>query len=511
MKDLFIQLLPLLVILGAAVLILLIGAWWKDINKEALVVVSVAVIAMSIWFSWNRWLDVSDNFTAALPMITFDNLALISFILFAVSSALAIISSHNYIITRRLSYSEYISLILFAVFGAYIMACSANLIAIFIGLETLSLTAYVLAGYNKGEAVSHEASIKYFVLGTVASAIFLFGIAFYYGATGTLDLVDVAAELALPEFSRASSAAAMLLLSSGLIIAGLGFKIAAVPFQWWTPDVYEGSPLPVTAFFATTIKAAAFVACFRIVKGMYNLDDIMPLISVIAIATMIFGNLSALFQENIKRMLAYSSIAHAGYILLAFVFIKQDAVGAQSSMMFYLLSYILMTLGAFTVLTYVSSLRLCVSASLRLPADSLEGLDANTPTRQHEKTRLVDFAGLGRKNPWLALTFTLFLISLAGFPPTAGFFAKFYLFKSALQNGYTNLVIIAVLNSLVSVYYYMRPVIAMYFGGTIQCARTGTEELEVSNYSCIGVIIFCTVGTLFLGILPSSIITILQR
>ncbi|PIR17057.1 MAG: NADH-quinone oxidoreductase subunit N [Deltaproteobacteria bacterium CG11_big_fil_rev_8_21_14_0_20_49_13] len=482
MKDMLIQLLPLLVVLGTSFLVLLFSSWWKKINSELLVILSIAGLASSIAFSWQWWVRGVTFQEGVFPlMVRFDSFSLISFILFAFSAGIAVISSFNYANTRSFSFGEYLSLILFAVFGAGLMACGTNLMVIFIGLEILSLPLYVLAGFNFKESASHEASVKYFLLGALASVFFLFGIAFYYGATGSTDIMISGA---MPP-DKESFVAILTFISAGLIISGLGFKISAVPFHFWTPDVYQGAPLPVTTFFATTVKAAAFIAFFRVFGGLIIISDkdLTPLISVIAVATMVVGNLSALFQEDLKRLLAYSSIAHAGYMLLAFTFLKEDPALSYSTMFFYLLAYMLMTAGAFIVISMMN------------------GTD-------RERASISDFAGLSKKSPWLALAFSIFLFSLAGFPPTGGFFAKFYLFKGALDYHHVTLVIIAVLNSLVAVYYYMRPVVVMYFG--TEPART-EEESDETNYSCIGTVAFAAVTVILLGIFPSTILAILQK
>lgn len=445
-------------------------------NAELILVLALAGLSASIWFSWLSWLGGIVFVNAGVPlMIAFDNLSLVGIVIFAVSSGLSMLSAYNYAVEFKLPWGELLSLMLFAVFGAGIMASGTNLIVIFIGLEILSVSAYVMAGLNKNDSASQEASIKYFLLGAVASAIFLLGIAFFYGATGALDISYFASQVSDP---------LMFYLAVGLIVTGLGFKAAVVPFQWWTPDVYQGAPIPATTFFATTVKAAAFVVFFRLIGsfGLVQNVNLSELLAGIAILTMTIGNLSALFQDNIKRMLAYSSIAHAGYILLAFLFIKQDPDIARASMFFYLIAYIIMTGGAFSVLSFLSYGK--------------------------ERTEMADVHGLGRRRPLLAMLFSLFLLSLAGFPPTAGFFAKFFIFKSAIQHGYVTIVVIALLNSMASVYYYMRPVVSMYFSESKHLSR---EYVENVNYATIGVIIFSAIAILALGLFPSTILLILQR
>jgi NADH-quinone oxidoreductase subunit N len=465
--NIIIQSLPLLIISAAAVVVLLIGALWKKINSELLLTIAITCLAAALFFSWQGFLGGSVIFPAN---IIFDKTLYLSVIIIAIALVLAMLLSYNYLAERKLPWSEYLALLLFAGFGAGLMACGTDFIILFIGLETVSIVAYVLAGYTK-DGNSKEASIKYFLMGAFASAVLLFGIAFFYGATGSILLSAAPVNKGFMLFARA------------LIISGAAFKIAAFPFQWWTPDVYEGSPLPVTAFFATAVKAAAFIMLFRIISSISGSLDYKfeSLLIALSIATMTFGNLAALFQENIKRMLAYSSIAHAGYMLIAFVVLGKDANSAGAALLLYLLAYIVMSMGAFGVLIYLSD-------------------------GEKEFCNMPDVAGLGRRFPWLAAVFGLFLLSLAGFPPTAGFIAKFYLFKSAITHGYVLLVIAAVINSLISVYYYMRPVVIMYFGEFQQ-----ERALPKIRYSVAGALIFCAIFVIILGLAPATIIAIISR
>jgi NADH-quinone oxidoreductase subunit N len=337
-----------------------------------------------------------------------------------------------YLKRAGLQHGEYYVLIVFATLGALLMAGSTDLVLTFIGLETLSLAVYVLAGFERSKMESAEAALKYFLLGAFASAFLLFGIALVYGATGATRLQDIALAL------RAHPAQPLVLHVAMLLIGvGFAFKIAAVPFHMWTPDVYEGAPVSVTAFMAAVVKAAAFAGFARVFWEAFPSlgDEWTGFLAVAAVLTMTWGNVVAIQQKNIKRMLAYSSIAHAGYLLVAMVAGGADGRGA---LLFYFVPYALMNLGAFAVVAAV---------------ERQKGGDA---------VLVDDYAGLAARSPWLALAMSVFLFSLAGIPPTAGFMGKFFIFKAALQTGHMGLAIVGVLNSVVSVYYYLRPVVAMY-------------------------------------------------
>jgi NADH-quinone oxidoreductase subunit N len=313
------------------------------------------------------------------------------------------------------------------------MASSANLLVIFLGLEIMSVSLYVLAGFARTELKSTEAAIKYFLLGAFATGFTVFGIAFVYGVTGTFDVSGI-----LNAAFGQSQIDTFLIIGSALLLIGFGFKVAAVPFHMWAPDAYEGAPSPITGFMSAGPKAAAFAAMLRIFNVGFG--DVVPhletLFWILAVATMTVGNIMALRQNNIKRMLAFSSIAHAGYILIALVVGGTEASSAAG---LYLLAYALTNLGAFMVIALVDS-----------------------GAKHDEFTSIDTYAGLARKRPYLGLALTLFMVSLAGFPPTAGFMGKFVLFKAALSQGFYALVVIAVLNSLVSVFYYLRVVVKMF-------------------------------------------------
>jgi NADH-quinone oxidoreductase subunit N len=397
-----------------------------------------------------------------------DNFALYFALIFLVSAALTILSAIQYLRQRAIHEGEFYALILFATTGMMLMAAANDLLVFFLGLETMSIAVYVLTGMWRASDRSSEASMKYFIMGAFATGFLLYGIALIYGATGATNLNRIA------EFLVEQPSDWPLYLVGGgfLLLVGFAFKVGAVPFHFWVPDVYEGAPTPVTGFMAVAVKAAAFAAWARILLqklSPLDADWILPL-WVIAIITMTLGNLLALTQNSVKRMLAYSSIAHAGYLLIAIV------VGAEWGglpLVFYLSAYGLMTVGAFAVLT-------CM-------ADE----EASNETYR-------DFAGLGFKRPFIGMAMSLFMLSLAGFPPLAGFTGKFYVFRGAVLSGQVGLAIIGVLNSLLSVIYYLRVIVAMYMeeGGAPGKSFTQAPYVYIA-------IALAVVGTVYLGVLPA--------
>ncbi len=355
-----------------------------------------------------------------------DRFALFFAMIFIMAAALTILTSIHYVRQTGIREGEFYALILFATVGMIVMAAANDLMVFFLGLETMSIAVYVLTGMWRANGRSSEASMKYFIMGAFATGFLLYGIALIYGATGSTNLTQISAYL----LDQPTEWPVYLIGGGFLLLIGFAFKVGAVPFHFWVPDVYEGAPTPVTGFMSVAVKAAAFAAWARIL--LYKLspldsDWVFPL-WIIAIGTMTLGNLLAITQPSVKRMLAYSSIAHAGYLLIPIV------VGVEWGglpLLFYLLTYSFMTMGAFAVLSSM--------AEVDEPRDSYS-----------------DFAGLGFKRPFLALAMTLFMLSLAGFPPLAGFTGKFYVFRSAVLSGHLDLAIIGVLNSLLSVIFYLR-------------------------------------------------------
>ncbi len=368
-------------------------------------------------------------------------------------------------------------LILFSSAGMILMVQSINLIMVFLALEIFSLGIYVLVGITKDKKVAVEASLKYLLLGAFAAAFFLYGLTYIYGATGTLNLIQIANDVA----SGRVTSNLYLSLGASLVLCGLGFKIALVPFHMWTPDVYEGAPTPITAYMAVGVKAAAFAVFIRIFghslpKFMFDWN---VLLWILAVLTMSVGNICALLQDSVKRMLAYSSIAHAGYLFVAIVAGSKYSYGA---ILYYLLVYTFMNLGAFGVVIYVENLL-------------------------GQKENIDSFKGLGFKRPVIGLCMAVFLCSLMGLPPTGGFFAKFLVFSSAIKAGYVWLVIIAVLNSALAAYYYLRVLITMY---TREEEQALPSSMRGGIYNSIGLIL-SVAGTLILGILPYRVLELAIR
>jgi NADH-quinone oxidoreductase subunit N len=421
---------PALTLTITAILILLVDALSPAGRKKAYFPqLSLLGLAVAAFQTYSLWGKSGADFAR---MIYLDNFAFFFYLIFILGSALTVLLSRQYLEDYDKNLGEYYALVLFATVGMMLMAASAHLIMIFLGLEIMSIAVYVLAGLLRDDPRSNEAAMKYLVLGAFSSAFLLFGMAFLYGAAGgTLYLDDLAKFLAVPQH-----ATTMVMLAVALFIVGFGFKVASVPFHMWTPDVYEGAPTTVTAFMAVGVKAAAFAAfarvffyCFPAIKVDWHM-----LLWGLAVATMTIGNFAAIAQTNIKRMLAYSSIAHAGYLMVALVAANQ--LGAVS-LLYYLLAYTLMNLGAFGVVILVSR-------------------------KKDKYLNIYDYSGLGFQHPVLAACMALFMFALAGMPPTAGFLGKFYVFSAAVQAGYIWLVIIGVMNSLVSVYYYLRITVLMY-------------------------------------------------
>jgi NADH-quinone oxidoreductase subunit N len=369
-------------------------------------------------------------------MITQDGFSSFLCALFLASGLLAIAIAYGYLRRMGLERGEYYILLLFSISGMLLMTQAADLIVVFLSLELLSIPLYVLAAFARQRTDSEEAGLKYFLLGAFATGFVVYGITLVFGATGATALGGIAAAVAAGTFTKY-----LLLIGAALILVGFSFKVAAVPFHMWTPDVYQGAPTSVTGFMAVGAKAAGFAALLRIfITALPSLNlDLIPVLWGLAALTMVVGNLVAISQTNIKRLLAYSSIAHAGYILMAFVTFGDPVVGPQAvaSALFYLVSYAITSFGTWAVVI-----------SLEKPDG--KGLEIS------------DFAGLGRKRPLLAAAMTIFMLSLTGMPPTLGLVGKFYLFRTAIQGGFIGLAIIGVLTSLVSAYYYLRVVVMMY-------------------------------------------------
>ena len=386
------------------------------------------------------------------------------------ATALAILGSMQYLEDENLQRGEYYALVLFATAGMGILAGANELVTAFVGLEMSSISTYILAGFRKRAIQSNEASLKYFILGSFATAFFLYGIAMTYGATGTtrIDLVQTILQgLAHPP--------ALAILGLGLIFVGLGFKVVAAPFQIYAPDVYEGAPTPVTALLASGPKAATFALMLRIFYVSFGSASGVWFwaIWISAVLTMSIGNLAALVQTSVKRTLAYSSIAHAGYILVAFA---ASTVVGVAAVLFYLAAYALMKVGAFLVLAHLGQ-------------------------AGEKRLEIKDYAGLGQKQPVLAACFSLFLLSLLGLPATGGFLGKFFAFQAALDSRIIWLVVIAAINSVVGAYYYLRVIVAMYFWEPSK-EYTPSKVAPALSFA----LFVAAAGTLYLGLFPARVL-----
>ena len=411
----------------------------------------------------------------AFGVIRADNFALFINLVLCVIGVLTMLLSSGVVERDHLPAGEYYALTLFAIVGMMMMAAATDLLVIFIALEIFSLAVYVLTGLRRGSAASAEAAFKYFLLGSFSSAFFLYGVAFAYTVTGSTRLDQIGVALV----QNAGSASILVLLAIGLLAVGFAFKVSAVPFHMWTPDAYEGAPTIVTAFMSTGVKAAAFAAFARVfLSPLEPLQaEWIPVLSAVAAATMIVGTVVGVVQTNVKRMLAYSSIAHAGYLLLGIV--ATNATG-KAAILFYLLAYAVTNLGALGIVAVLG-----------------------TPENEHDELR--DFAGLWRARPALAGLMTVFLLSLGGFPPTAGFIGKWYIFSAAVQEGHYALAIIGVLTSVVSVFFYLRIVVMMYMSEGAEVRR------PAASASAIAGLALATLAVFYLGVLPTQVLDLARR
>src|SRR5215471_13510136 len=416
-------------------------------------------------------------------LVQFDTFSMFFHWLIGLITFLVILASDSYLEREGLEPAEFYALVLFATAGMGVLASAQELLTAFIGLEMSSISSYVLAGYRRDSIKSSESAMKYFLLGSFATAFFLYGIALVYGATGTT-LLD--------KMTGADETSALLKLGLAMILIGLGFKVAAAPFQVWTPDVYEGAPTPVTALFSAGPKAAAFALLLRIFATVPAATKYWFLAFwVLAALTMFAGNLGALVQTNVKRLLAYSSIAHAGYILVAFAAVTSMAQGgsaeaapAYAAVLFYLLSYALVKLGAFTI---VSQLGGAGEKSLSLD----------------------DYAGLSQRQPFVAAMLSVYLLSLLGLPVTAGFFGKFYIFKAAVNSHLISLAVLMAINSVIGAYYYLRVIVVMYMREpSAEAAALGPVQFPLGVNA---VLLITFVGTILFGVYPNPVINFILR
>lgn len=425
---------------------------------------------------------VSTWFMAQSPGLAFSNTIRIdtfsiffTFLVIAIA-AVVILSSFEYMAVQRIRAGEYYALILFGVVGMALMSSAIELVLIFIGLEISSISTYILAGFRRNEASSSESSLKYFLLGSFATAFFLYGVALMFGATGSTNIDTVAQRLL-----QSSPVGLLVYAAMALMFVGLGFKVAAAPFHVWTPDVYEGAPAPIVGFMSTAPKAAAFAVLLRVVFAI-NAPGRFWFLWVAAALSMTLGNIGALIQNNVKRLLAYSSIAHAGYLLVAFAMVgRENAAAGISAAMFYTAAYAAMNVGAFAVVSHFAN-------------------------AGEKYVTLEDYEGLGRSSPLLAATLTIFLLSLIGIPMTGGFFAKFYVFSAALRSNLIWLTLIGVVNSAIGAYYYLRIIVVMYMRESRKAIPVTPISFGVGTALAVSLI-----ATLYLGLLPSRVLQIAQH
>lgn len=457
-------------------------------RKAVLAWIAAAGLIAGAAVAVGQWISVSDglHFNAREPrtgfagMVSLDKYALFCVVLFAGIGVATIMLSDAYLARRKAARGEFYGLLMLVITGMIGMVVSTDIVAFFVSFELMSLPTYVLAGYLWRDERSGEASIKYFVTGAFSSAILAFGLALVYGATGQTNYAGIAAGLGK---LSGLDARGFLVVAFVLVVTGFGFKISAVPFHNWAPDVYEGAPTPVTAFMAVGVKAAAFAGFAKlfVVAAGLEWQTWAHTMTILAVLTMVVGNVLALPQRNLKRMLAYSSIAHAGYLTLGLIAAGKsgDPLGV-GAILFYLAAYALMNLGAFGVLIWI---------------------------RNHRKYAysLGEMGGLGRTMPWAAILMAVFMVSLTGIPPTIGFWGKFYLFTAVVQANLTWLAIVAVIMSSVSAYYYLRVVWYMYFREAPEGAEVEAEPAS-SQLGVTVAVSLAAVGVLVVGLFPEPLL-----
>lgn len=468
--DLY-TILPIAFLVAWALLLLLADLWIPKQRKYWTAILAAAGFTAALGFSV---LQAGKPMTGFGGMIRVDDFAVFLNILFCASGMAATAISYEALKRMENGRGEYYVLLLLSVSGAMLLSSAADLILIFLGLELLSIPLYVLAGFARPRVESEESALKYFLLGTFASAVVLFGIAWTYGAARTTNLQGVVDAVRTGQIDHT-----LMLAGAGLLLAGLAFKIAAVPFHAWTPDVYEGAPTPVSGYMAVVAKAAGFAALLRVfITAMPSLSEVMvPVLAILSALTIIVGNVVALSQKNIKRLLAYSSIANAGYILMAFVPFGNESVRADSiaSALFYLMAYAFTTFGAWAVV-------------ILLEKEEGKGLDIS------------DYAGLGKRYPLFAAAMAIFMLSYTGIPMTLGFWGKFYLFRTAIQGGFLWLAVIGLITSLVSAFYYLRVIVVMFF-------QEGQPDVRLSFWVSTAAF-FCALCVLVLSFLPGELFTL---
>lgn len=488
MSDAFLALAPLLVVALGGLGLMMAEAFGSrrdrgpasDLALGTFVVFMVgAVVSASLWLVGPAGLPGA---AVTAPWLIVDRFTLFFDLVLCLGAGLASLMAGGYLPEHKLDRGEFFPLLVFSTVGAMILAAAGDLLSLFIGLETMSIGAYAMVGFRRGSLRSTEGAVKYFLLGSFAAALLLYGGALLYGVTGRTDLAGIGAAIRGGLGGKPSDLG-MLLLSMILVVAGLAFKVSAVPFHMWTPDAYEGAPTPATSFMAVAVKSAAFAMMLRVLLGVFGDGASMswgagwpPLLAALAVLTMTVANLVAGRQESVKRMLAYSSVAHAGYLLVGVVATMKQETGAQASVMFYLLSYTVSTAGAFAALI------LCGS-------------------RGREAVSYEDLAGIGKRHPAAALALSFFLLSLAGMPPTAGFFGKLYIARAGIGAGLHVLTVVLLLNSVIAAYYYLRVMVFMYMR---EPAPGATVAVPMRSGYVTAALILSATLVLMIGLWPTT-------
>ncbi len=487
MPSIALALSPLFIVGIGALLLMLVEAFSSDPLTESLgeaptggmALGATAVLFAGAAFAGTLWMvgigEVGDV-SGIAPWLIFDRFSLFFDMILCLGGALAALLAGGYLAEHRFDRGEFYALILFGTLGAMVLAAAGDALTLFLGLETMSIGAYALTAFRRSSPRSAEGALKYFLLGSFAAAVLLFGFALLYGATGHTDLAGIGAAARTP-----GGRSATFIMGAVFVLVGMFFKVSAVPFHAWTPDAYEGAPTPATTFMAVAVKAGAFAMLLRVL--LLSLGDAAwtswgsgwpPVVAGLSVVTMTVANLIAGRQESVKRMLAYSSIAHAGYLLIGVTAMMANPSNATASILYYLLTYTVSTAGAF------GALILCGS-------------------RGREAVSYEDLSGIGRRHPAAALAFSLFLLSLAGVPPTAGFFGKWFIFKAAIEGGLYWLAILGFLNSVIGAYYYLRVMVYMYMR---EPAAGAPVAIPMRSGYVAAALIVSAVLTLALGLTP---------
>jgi len=467
--------LPVAILSAYGMLCLVLSPFFRAKSNGVLATISLLGLAMTAWALLRQW-QLTSAFgaqTGANGMVRVDRFGVAFAMLLLVVTALTVLGSSRFLEREEADRGEFYPLVLFALAGMITLLETTHLMVLLVGLEVFSLSFYVLAGLTRDRAKSIEAALKYFLLGAFSSGFLLYGMALLYGASGSLDMIQIGRAASL-------SPGPLTWVGMGLVLIGIAFKIAVVPFHHWVPDVYQGAPTNVTGFMAAATKTAAFAALLRFLVGAFgNHSDVwVPLITVLSVLTMTVANLVALAQRDIKRLLAFSSISHAGYLLIAVVCQPEDGIGA---IVFYLCAYAFMTIGAFAVAAAVG----------RGNAHEEVGYDLDS------------WSGLGWRRPWLALAMSVFLFSMAGIPPTGGFFGKYVIFQAAVRDGRWLLAVVGCVNAVIGAYYYLKVVVAMWMKDTSPSEEGFPLPVPPAMAAVMAVAV---IGVLYLGIAPERVL-----